>query len=184
MRYRADVSRAFDCVVAADRENGIGQGGDLPWPKLKADLRFLRETTSAAAPGQRNAVIMGRKTWDSVPARFRPLPGRLNVVISRRAQELGDDALAATSLDDALAAAGARADVDRLFVIGGAEIFRQAFAHARCRDVYLTRIDAVFASDAHIPALDEFELAETLERHHDAGVDFRMERWRRRGWSE
>lgn len=175
---------AFDCVVAADRNGGIGQRGDLPWPKLKADLRFLREKTSTAAAGKQNAVIMGRKTWESVPARFRPLPGRLNVVISRQELDLGEQAIGARSLDDSLNRAALRDDVDRLFVIGGAEIFRQAFAHPRCRDVYLTRIDAVYDSDAHIPVLDDFELAETLERHHDAGVDYRMERWRRRGWTE
>lgn len=171
---------AFDCVVAADRQGGIGRGGDLPWPKLKDDLRFLRDKTGAAPAGKQNAVIMGRKTWESVPARFRPLPGRVNVVISRQELALGDDALAARSLDEALARARARADVDGLFVIGGAEIFRQAFVHPRCRDVYLTRIEATYACDAFIPALDDYDLAETLESHHDAGVDFRMERWRRK----
>lgn len=178
------MQRTFDCVVAADRNNGIGQGGELPWPKLKADLRFLRTKTTEAPEGKRNAVIMGRKTWDSVPPKFRPLPGRVNVVISRRALELGDDAIAAMSLDDALNQASTRDDVDQLFVIGGAEIYRQAFEHPRCRDIYLTRIDAAFETDAHIPSIDGFELAETIERHHEAGVDFRMERWRRVGWTD
>ncbi|HVV83757.1 MAG TPA: dihydrofolate reductase [Kofleriaceae bacterium] len=174
---------AFDCVVAADRAGGIGKDNLLPWPKLTEDLRFLRQKTSAAAPGKRNAVIMGRKTWESVPARFRPLPGRLNVVVSRHAPALEGDAIAAPSLDAALEAAGARADIDGLYVIGGAEIFRQAFAHPRCRDVYLTRIEATYDTDAHLPPLDGFDLAEVLAAHHDAGVDYRMERWRRRGWT-
>jgi dihydrofolate reductase len=171
---------AFDCVVAADRAGGIGHRGDLPWPKLKGDLRFLRETTSAAPEGRRNAVIMGRKTWDSVPARFRPLPGRLNIVISRQALELGDEAVAARTLDGALDAAVSTDDVDRTFVIGGAEIFRLAFAHPRCRDVYLTRIDATYECDAFLPPMDDFELAETLATHHEAGVDYRIERWHKR----
>jgi dihydrofolate reductase len=178
---------AFDCVVAADRAGGIGRHGDLPWPKLKEDLRFLRDKTSAAPAGKRNAVIMGRRTWDSVPAKFRPLPGRLNVVVSRQADtlELGaaaDAAIAAPSFAEALAAARARADIDGLFVLGGGEIFRLAFADARCRDVYLTRIEASFDCDTFLPALDDFALAETLATHHDAGVHYRMERWRRRGW--
>lgn len=173
---------AFDCVVAADRAGGIGRDNDLPWPKLRGDLRFLRETTTQASPGRRNAVIMGRRTWDSVPARFRPLPGRLNVVMSRGALALGDEALVAGSLDDALARAGGEDDIERVFVLGGAEVFRAAFADPRCRDVYLTRIDAVYACDTFLPAMDDFELVETIAAHHDGGVDYRIERWRRRGW--
>lgn len=182
--FKRDLEQAFrpfDCVVAADQKNGIGHQGVMPWPRLASDLRFLREKTSAAAPGKRNAVIMGRKTWDSVPPKFRPLPGRQNVVISRRALELGADALVARSLDDALTQASLLSDVDGLFVIGGGEIYRQAFAHPRCRDVYLTRIEATYDCDAFIPAVDEdFALAETLATHHEAGLDFRIERWRRR----
>ncbi len=177
-----DRARPFDCVVAADAAGGIGKAGDLPWPRLKDDLRFLRVITSEAAAGKRTAVIMGRKTWDSVPRRFRPLPGRFNVVVSRTTPDLGADdhhATVAHSLDDALDRACGQADVDRLFVIGGGEIYRQAFAHPRCRDVYLTRIDATYDCDAFIGGLDDYDLAETLARHHDAGLDFRIERWRR-----
>ena len=188
--FKRDVERAFrpfDCVVAADQANAIGHGGDLPWPKLKHDLRFLREKTSAARPGQRNAVVMGRKTWDSVPAKFRPLPGRVNVVVTRdpaaliaRGDADGEGVLAVRSLDEALTRTSLRADIDGLFVIGGAELFRQAFVHPRCRDLYLTRIEHTFEGDTFIPdPAADFDVAEVLERHHDAGFDYRMERWRR-----
>lgn len=181
--FKRDLEQAFrpfDCVVAADAAGGIGRANDLPWPKLKGDLKFLRETTSAAAAGKRNAVIMGRKTWESVPAKFRPLPGRLNIVISRQSLDLRDAAIASRSLDEALNESVLREDVDRIFVIGGAEIFRMAFAHPRCRDVYLTRIEATYDCDAFLPALDDFELVETIATNNDAGVDYRIERWRRR----
>jgi dihydrofolate reductase len=181
-RFKRDLEHAFrpfDCVVAADAAGGIGRGNDLPWPKLKGDLKFLREMSSAAPAGKRNAVIMGRKTWDSVPAKFRPLPGRQNVVLSRHPVAIAD-ALVARSLDDALNQAVLQDDVDRIFVIGGAEIYRLAFAHPRCRDVYLTRIEAAYECDTFLPAMDAFDLAETIAGHHDAGVDYRIERWRRR----
>jgi dihydrofolate reductase len=171
---------AFDCVVAADQRGGIGASGDLPWPKLKGDLRFLREKTSAAPAGKQNAVVMGRKTWDSIPDRFRPLPGRVNVVVSRQALALGDAAVLAHSLDEALAAAALDPRVDGVFVIGGAEIFRLAFAHPGCRDIYLTRIEATFPCDTFLPPLDGFELAETISTHHDADLDYRIERWHRK----
>ena len=71
--------------------------------------------------------------------------------------------------------------IERLFVIGGAEIYRQAFAHPRCQDVYLTRIDATYDCDAFIPDLGtDFALLETMSTHHDASVDYRIERWRRK----
>ena len=188
--FKRDLERAFrpfDCVVAADQANTIGQGGALPWPRLKEDLRFLRDKTTTAQPGVRNAVIMGRKTWDSMPAKFRPLPGRVNVVVTRdpaalaaRGEADGRDVVAVRSLDDALTHASLRADVDRLFVIGGGELFRQAFVHPRCRDLYLTRIDHVFGGDAFMPDPSiDFALAEVLAAHHDAGFDYRIERWRR-----
>lgn len=188
--FKRDLEQAFrpfDCVVAADRANGIGQGGDLPWPRLKEDLRFLRDKTTTARPGLRNAVIMGRKTWDSVPAKFRPLPGRVNVVVTRdpaafaaRGEAAGTDVVAVRSFDEALTHASLRADLDGLFVIGGAELFRQAFVHPRCRDLYLTRIEHAFDGDAFIPDPNiDFGLAELLSTHHDAGLDYRIERWRR-----
>ena len=184
-RFRADFERAFpmfDCVVAADRADGIGTDNDLPWPALKTDLDHVRDLTSKAAPGKRNAIIMGRKTWESVPANQRPLRNRLNVVISRGTVELAGDAIPARSLDDALTQASQAEDVDKLFVIGGAEIFRQAFAHVRCRDVVLTRIDYEFNDvDAHIPSvMERFELIEPGTMVEESGFEFRIERWRRR----
>jgi dihydrofolate reductase len=170
----------FDCVVAADAADGIGKDNDLPWPRLREDLRFLRRTTSEAPEGKRNAVIMGRLTWESVPSKMQPLPGRLNVVVSRRGLELPGGALRAGSLDDALAAARGAPDVAGLFVIGGAQIFRIAFEHPACRFVYLTRIDATFDCDTFLPPLaPRFELDEVLARHREHDLDFTISRWRR-----
>ncbi len=176
----AHALRPFACVVAADQAGGIGRANDLPWPKLKADLRHFRDLTSIAPAGQRNAVIMGRKTWDSVPPKYRPLPDRLNVVISRGQVARPDGVLLAGSLDDALAHAAAVPDVDQLFVVGGGEIYWQAFAHDRCRDVFLTRLASTFDCDTFIPPVAErFALAETLGSHQDAGVAYTIERWAR-----
>jgi dihydrofolate reductase len=168
----------FDCVVAADEAGGIGKNNDLPWPRLREDLRFLRRITSTAPVHRHNAVIMGRVTWESVPSNQQPLPGRLNVVVSRRALALPGPVILARSLDDALALARARPEVDGLFVIGGAQIFRQAFADPRCRSVYLTRIAAIFDCDAFLPPLEpRFALAEVLARHREHDVDFEIQRW-------
>jgi dihydrofolate reductase len=170
----------FDCVVAADAAGGIGKDNDLPWPRLREDLRFLRRVTSEAPPGRRNAVIMGRLTWESVPSAMQPLPGRLNVVVSRQALALPPGVLVAAGLDAALAAARAVADVAGLFVIGGAQLYRLAFAHPACRHVYLTRIAATFDCDTFLPPLEGFALDEVLARHEEHGLAYEIQRWGRR----
>jgi dihydrofolate reductase len=71
-------------IVAATKTNGIGQGSQLPW-RLPKEMAYFKRVTSNAPDGRLNAVIMGRKTWESIPANFRPLPNRVNIVISRNA---------------------------------------------------------------------------------------------------
>lgn len=172
------MDRPFDCVVAADAAGGIGKDNGLPWPRLKEDLGFLKRITSTAPEGKRNAVVMGRLTWESVPAAMQPLPGRLNVVISRRQLALPDGVPGAASLDDALAVCD-RPDIDGVFVIGGGQVYRQAFVHPRCRFVYLTRIEATFDCDTFLPPMPGFVLDEELARHREHEIDYAIQRWRR-----
>jgi len=72
----------FTIIVAATKSNGIGQSGKLPW-KLSKEMAYFARVTSSAPDGRMNAVIMGRKTWESIPAKFKPLSKRFNVVVSR-----------------------------------------------------------------------------------------------------
>lgn len=103
----------FVVVAAAMGSRGIGRGGGLPWPgRLKGDMAHFKKLTvgvgeEEASKGMQNAVIMGRKTWQSIPPKFRPLPGRFNVVLSRNPSardELGlpSEVLLASSLSDAM----------------------------------------------------------------------------------
>lgn len=169
----------FACVLAVDRRWGIGRNNDLPWPRLPGDLKHFARVTSAAPEGRRNAVIMGRKTWLSVPPRLRPLPRRLNVVITRGAIEVPDGVEVAGSLDAGLAQAAAHPDVAGLFVVGGGEIFRHAFAHPACGDVYLTRIEGDFDADTFADLPPGFAPVEQLATHEDGGIRYTIERWRR-----
>jgi len=165
-------------VVATDRRGGIGKDNQLPWPKLPGDLaHFKRVTTATRDPARRNAVIMGRRTWDSLPPRFRPLDGRLNVIVSRHRPELPDGVLLAASLDDAVTAAAA-AGAESIYVVGGAQIYTAAVADPRCRAVYLTLIDATYDADAHFPAIDgAFRLDAEDPPCTDAAVGYRIQRW-------
>ncbi|CAN5923004.1 dihydrofolate reductase DfrA [soil metagenome] len=171
---------SFDVVVAADLEWGIGKTNGLPWPRLPGDLAHFKRVTSAAADGKRNAIVMGRKTWESAEVKGRPLPRRLNVVITRGAFTVPEGVIVAPSLDEALAVAAAAADVDTTFVVGGAQIFWNAFDHASLRHVYLTRVQGQFNCDTHIPDLDAkgFKPAawDGACEGEDNGVRYRIER--------
>lgn len=79
---KPSMSSSFTLVVAATLTNGIGQGSRLPW-RLPQELAYFARVTSGAPEGKLNSVIMGRNTWESIPLKFRPLPGRLNIVVSR-----------------------------------------------------------------------------------------------------
>lgn len=196
------VDRTFQLVVAAGRALGIGKGGGLPW-KLPGDMAYFRElTTRTRGDGARNAVVMGRKTWESLPARFRPLPDRLNVVLSRSAgDENGGDAsndgaakrprldlpagvLSARSLDAALTLlAGHGDDVETVFVIGGGAVYADALADTRCAAVHLTRVDSDAPADTFFPALDpaSWRLWGVAPPRVDGGTRYQFEAWVRAG---
>ena len=144
-------------LIAAVARNGvIGHGNALLW-RLPEDLRHFRRITLGAP------VIMGRKTWDSLPAAFRPLPGRRNIVVSRDARWHAAGAEAAPSLDAALALA---ADASRTFVAGGAELF--ALALPRADEMLLTEIDRDFDGDVRFPPWDRAAFVETSREAHHA----------------
>ena len=145
--------RHFSIVVAMDEVNGIGLQGRLPW-HLPADLKHFKDiTTKTSGPGQKNAVIMGRKTWESLPEKFRPLPGRVNVVLSSQSLKLPDGVLVFNSLDQALKGLEREKGINEVFVIGGAQVYAQAILHPECARIYATRIQAKFSCDAFFPAI-------------------------------
>ncbi len=170
----------FDVVVAADLDWGIGKTAGLPWPKLKGDLAHFKRVTTEALAGQRNAIIMGRRTWESTEVAGRPLPRRLNIVISRNMLIAPEGVVAARSLDEALDSAAATRDIASTFVVGGAQIFREAFAHSALRSVYLTRVEGRFGCDTVIPDLDAMGFVTTpwdgAMRDEDNHVRYRIER--------
>ncbi|HVN43130.1 MAG TPA: dihydrofolate reductase [Steroidobacteraceae bacterium] len=127
-------------IVAADEHGGIGWQGRLPW-HLPDDLKRFKALTMG------RPIVMGRKTWESIG---RPLPGRLNIVITRQPGFHAEGARTAGSLAEALAVAGGAEEV---FVIGGAEIY--ALALPLAGRIHLTRVHATFDSDARFPPLDE-----------------------------
>jgi len=180
VRERGDAIE-FDAVVAADLGDGIGAAAGIPW-KLPSDLAHLKKLTSeTAVPGTRNAVVMGRVTWDTIPERWRPLPGRLNVVVSRQRHiALPQGAILAPNLENALLAARAEASVERIFVLGGGDIYRQCFSLEGCRHIYLTRVLGRFECDTFLaPIPSRFRREALLGEGQDGGLGYRIEVWSR-----
>jgi dihydrofolate reductase len=141
-------------IIVAVAENGvIGAGNCLPW-HLPDDLKRFK-ALSMAKP-----VVMGRRTFDSIG---KPLPGRTNIVVSRRPGLAIAGAAVASSFDAALAVAG---QVPEIVVIGGAEIFREALP--RTDTIHLTRVHARIAGDVVFPELDPDQWRETMVEHHAA----------------
>ncbi len=145
-------------IAACGRGRVIGIDNRLPW-HLPEDMKHFRETTR----GQ--PVIMGRKTWESLPDAFRPLPGRHNIVVSRNAGYAAAGGSVVGSLPAALAAAG---DADIAFVIGGAELYRQALPLAD--RLILTEIDQDYTGDAFFPEFQPEEWAEVDRAAHVSGA--------------
>jgi dihydrofolate reductase len=160
----------MSCVGLIWAQSGsgvIGRAGDIPW-RLPEDMSRFKDLTMG------HTVVMGRRTWESLPARVRPLPGRRNVILTRQADYMAEGAVVVTSLEDAL--------TDRdIWVIGGAEIYALALPRAtRCEvtevDVDLPRRD----DDAVAPVLGEGWLAEDADWQVSRdGLRYRFSSYRR-----
>lgn len=148
-------------LIAGVARNGvIGRDNALLW-QLPEDMKHFRAATMGAP------VIMGRKTWASLPERFRPLPGRHNIVLSRQA---GFEAAGATVVRDfdAAIAAARRDHPPRVFVIGGEQIYREALPLAD--ELMITEIERDFEGDAHFPDFGRDAYAEASRERHLAAA--------------
>ena len=149
-------------IVVARAANGvIGRDGDLPW-RLKSDLALFKANTLG------KPIIMGRKTWDSLPR--KPLPGRMNVVLSRDGSFEPANAVVCESFLEAVQMAREQAQedgADEVCVIGGRTLFEMALPKAK--RLYITEVDAEVDGDVTFPAFDEAAWTEVRREEHPAG---------------
>jgi len=174
------MNRPFSIIVAFDAEYGIGKNGRLPWA-LPLDLKHFKEiTTGTSSPSKKNAVIMGRKTWESLPEKFRPLPGRVNLVLSQEGRlVLPSGVLSAQSLDDALKQLSSP-EIENIFVIGGAQIYAAAIEHPSCRRLIVTHVQGQHGCDAFFPPISrQFFPISASEQHQEAGISFQFSEYLR-----
>lgn len=169
--------RQVALIVATARNGVIGRDNGLVW-RLKRDMQFFKETTAG------HAIITGRRNYDSIPERFRPLPGRQNIVVTRNPEHHAPGATVVTSLEAALEVA----TTDPVFIIGGGQIYRQALSAGLIDIAYVTHVDAEPEGDTHFPlgALERGWSEETLfEQPADADNEhaFRVVKYTRQAVS-
>nr|Q07801.1 RecName: Full=Dihydrofolate reductase [Cryptococcus neoformans var. neoformans JEC21]AAB26198.1 dihydrofolate reductase [Cryptococcus neoformans] len=168
---------SITAVVAATAENGIGLNGGLPW-RLPGEMKYFARVTTgetpSSDPSEQNVVIMGRKTWESIPSRFRPLKNRRNVVISGKGVDLGtaENSTVYTDIPSALSALRSTTESGhspRIFLIGGATLYTSSllpssvpslnsststsplpFSRPLIDRILLTRILSPFECDAYL----------------------------------
>lgn len=140
-------------IVAVAENNVIGKDNTLIW-HLPADMKYFKEKTS------RHCIITGRKNYESIPEKFRPLPNRTNIVISRQKDYNAPGAIVVSSIEDAITKAK-ETDDSEIFIIGGAEIYRQSIHLAD--KLYITQIHNKFDGDAFFPEIDASKWKKTSE---------------------
>ena len=164
-------------IVAMDEEGNIGNGNNLPW-KLSSDLKRFKLLTEADGF---NAVIMGRKTWDSLPEKYRPLPERLNIVMSRDTNWEHEDAEVALYHGRAIEIAYADG-CDECWIIGGAQIY-ELFLD-RVEEIHLTKVHTSGSGEVKFPHWDrtnwEEELIEIIDDNEDDEYSTTYSIWSRK----
>ncbi|KAF3994172.1 hypothetical protein FT663_00142 [Candidozyma haemuli var. vulneris] len=168
-------------VAALQPSMGIGAKGKLPW-RLRQEMKYFKDVTTKAKEGYVNAVIMGRKTWDSIPQKFRPLPGRVNVILSRsnKNETDSDGVLHYNSFDSVMSQFEADAyrvgekRLDKIFIIGGSQVYNSLVLDPRVDNLLVTHINYV-GEESEKPEMDTFldwDLSKWKQAEHKSLAEF------------
>lgn len=158
-------------IVAVDEKGGIGKGGTLPWKFKKEFAYFRKTTTNTTDNAKQNMLIMGRKTWESISENFRPLVGRKNVVLTSTNNYKAEGATVTSSLDEALKLADDK--TEKIFIIGGGQVFSEVISSPDLSGIYLTKVHANYDCDTYFPKISEdFKSRKKLGDDEEEGIKF------------
>lgn len=145
-------------IVAIDKQGGIGKNNDLPW-HMPDDMKFFKTTTT------NHIVVMGRKNYESIPERFRPLPNRENVILSRNSNFTAPNCLVFNSLEACFE--HYKEETERVvYIIGGGEIFKQALESNQVSEMFITHINHQFDCDVFFPNFDKTQWEQEMVLKH------------------
>ncbi|KAM9858960.1 dihydrofolate reductase [Aulostomus maculatus] len=182
------MSRVLNAIVAVCPDLGIGKNGDLPWHPVRLNnefKHFRRMTSTPSVEGKQNVVIMGRKTWFSIPEKNRPLNNRINVVLSRELKAPPEGAhFLAANFASALKLVDTELSelADQVWVIGGSSLYKELMDTSGRRRLFVTQILKQFECDTFLPAisLDKYHLLPEFpgvpqELQEENGIQYRFE---------
>ena len=160
----------INIIVATSTNLVIGKDNDLPW-HLPTDMKYFKDTTNG------HIVVMGRKCWESIPEKYRPLPNRTNIVMSRDKNYVANGATVSDDLEKILRT-HEHSDKE-VFIIGGAALYKEAFEYAH--RLYLTQIYSAVEGDVYLEGLDSKDwcLIEGSEMYEENGHKFRFELYKK-----
>ncbi len=145
--------KQFNMIAAIDAKNGIGKNGRIPWC-LSSDLGHFKEiTVNTESKFKSNVVIMGRKTWESIPDKFKPLEGRINIVLTKNQNLIfPSSVITAENLGAAFSSIEQQEDViENVFIIGGQQLYEEGINMKECKFLYLTELIQNFDCDTFFP---------------------------------
>jgi dihydrofolate reductase len=158
-------------IVATDINNGIGKSGKMPWDFKKEMNHFKTITTKTTDKNKQNMVIMGRTTWESIPQKFRPLKGRKNMVLTGNKDYMAKGAKVCNSIDTAINFADE--NIENIFIMGGASVYKEAINHPNLSGIYITKINKTYDCDTFFPQIPKnFSKLKTLGKEKEGKVNF------------
>lgn len=174
-----DTLPKFNIIVAVDDEMGIGIDNTLPW-RLKEDMKYFKNITTATIDIQKqNCVIMGRKTWESIPEKYRPLDRRKNIILTKETNYRASGALVCHDIIEALKESQMPL-IENIFVIGGGEIYKEFMLMSNLDKIYITRVHGDFKCNRFFPDIPEsFNVISVSDHFTEGDVTYWFEVLRR-----
>lgn len=166
-------------IAAMDLERGIGIDNHLPW-HLPEDMKFFKEVTTG------HTVVMGRKNWESIPEKYRPLPNRRNIVLTRNADYVAEGAEVSNDLVDCVIELSTQLEeTETIFIIGGAEIYKAALDADIVDEMLITQINSTFDCDTFFPDTEQYrqwdeaehQLLDVYEENERRNFDFTIHKY-------
>jgi len=126
-------------------------------------MAYFKAITSKATKNKQNVVIMGRKTWESIPEEYKPLKNRVNIILTKQKEYIvnADNTYLFNYLNDALNWCAGESRVNQVFIVGGGMLYQEAVGHPQCEKIYLTQILQSFSCDTHFPKFSEEQFKAT-----------------------
>lgn len=162
-------------ITAMDNERGIGKNNQLPW-KISADLKYFQKMTMQCKEGKRNAVIMGRRTFESIGCRI--LKGRLNIILSSQQRNIENDSVRYySSLKNAINECEKDISIQDIYIIGGQQIYETALLEDQITGIYITQIYQIYDCDRFFPNLEGYHKIKESEPYTENDISFTYQYW-------